>query len=162
MIHTWTPNTGNFLTRGPRFKLNFCSVCWKKLKQEKRLTLKAERPLFFLSKMFDLSEMSGICRFVRKWSICPKCPDCPRMVDLSGLSENPVLLLCCGFRRSAHRKPETLHFPAGSIARIQELAALNGASAVRFKTQRRIEQTESDNPAGVHCGHLWRGGLQNA
>lgn len=75
------------------------------------------------------------------------------MVKMSGMSENGVLLLCCGFRRSAHRKPETLHFQAGSIARIQELAALNGPSAVRFKTQRRIEKTESYNPAGVHCGH---------
>ena len=35
-------------------------------------------------------------------------------------------------------------------------------SAVRSKTQRRIEKTESYNPAGVHCGHLWRGDLQNA
>lgn len=134
----------------------------RKINAFMRPSLKAERPLFFLSKMSDLSEMSGICRFVRKWSICPKCPDCPRMVDLSGMSENHVLLLCCGFRRSAHRKPETLHFPAGSIARTQELAALNGPSAVRFKTQRRIERTESYNPAGVHSGHLWRGGLQNA
>ena len=123
----------------------------RKIKFFIRLTLKAEQPLFFLP---DLSEMSGICRFVRKWLICPKCPDCPRMVKMSGMSENSVLLLCCGLRRSAQRKPETLHFPAGSMARIQELAVLNGqTSAVRFKTQRRIEKTESYNPAGVHCGH---------
>ena len=33
-------------------------------------------------------------------------------------------------------------------------------SAVRSKAQRRIEKTESYNPAGVHSGHLWRGGMQ--
>ena len=87
--------------------------------------------------------------------------------EMSGLSENgrfvrivqknhAIIIL----RASAIR---IVSFPsAGSTARIQELAALNGPGAVRFKTQRRTEQTESYNPAGVHCGHPWRGGLQNA
>ena len=114
----------------------------------KRLTLEAEQPLFFLSQM---SQNGQNVPNVPKRAICPKCPGTGEM---SGMSENSVLLLCCGFRKSAHRKPKTLHFPAGSIARIQELAALNGQTgAVRFKAQRRIEKTESYNPAGVHCGH---------
>ena len=103
-------------------------------------------------------------RFVRNVRDLSFCPGMVDLSEMSGLSENgqnvrnvrkrcAIIML----RVSEISSPETgntLHFPAGSIARIQELAALNGqTSAVRSKTQRRIEKTESYNPAGVHCGH---------
>lgn len=112
-------------------------------------------------------------RFVRNVRDLSFCPEMVDLSEMSGLSENgqnvrnvrkryAIIML----RVSEISSPETgntLHFPAGSIARIQEFAVLNGQTrAVRFKAQRRIEKTESYNPAGVHCGHLWRGGLQNA
>lgn len=142
-------NYSYFLTRGPRFELNFCPVCGKKA-QIKEAADSGSRAAAFL--------------FVPNVSKRAKCPKCPKTGNLSKMSRNgrnvlnvPKSCAIIMLRVSEISSPETgntLHFPAGSIARIQELAALNGQTcAVRSKAQRRIEKTESYNPAGVHCGH---------
>ena len=114
----------------------------------KWLTLEAEQPHFFCPKCLKTGKMSKMSRNGRNVQNVPeraKCPECPKMICY-------YYAASFGDQLTGNRKH--CIFPAGSIARIQELAVLNGQTrAVRFKAQRRIKKTESYNPAGVHSGH---------
>ena len=55
----------------------------RKINAFMRPSLKAERPLFFLSKMSDLSEMSQNGQNVRNVPKRAKCPKCPGTGEMS-------------------------------------------------------------------------------
>lgn len=81
----------------------------------KRLTLEAEQPLFFLSKMSDLSQMSQNgqnvpnVQNVQNVPERAKCPECPKMI---------CYYYAAGFGDQLTGNRKHCIFPAGSIVRL--------------------------------------------